>query len=201
LLGYSGGGIIAFEMAQQLVSRGEQVAFLGLLDIIAPPSNHESTFLKRLDLHLNILQTTKLTQRLKYWKDKISRDRDRTCRDDILKSLADRGRLTPKLSTVLDYDLPAKKDYQPQVYPGAVTLFRSEYLKSDLYPDLGWRKLVAESIDVRDLPLDLPQQRTRQRESPNVPALAAQLQSCIDLALGNPDATASAALNYPIFSP
>ena len=36
LVGYSGGGVIAFEMARRLEAAGEEVAFLGLLDAVAP---------------------------------------------------------------------------------------------------------------------------------------------------------------------
>lgn len=35
--GHSFGGLVAFEMAQQLVSAGEQVAALILMDTLAPP--------------------------------------------------------------------------------------------------------------------------------------------------------------------
>jgi thioesterase domain-containing protein len=37
LAGWSSGGLVAFEMAQQLVKLGEKVSFLGIIDFIPPP--------------------------------------------------------------------------------------------------------------------------------------------------------------------
>jgi len=59
LMGYSGGGLIAYEIARQLAARGESVAFLGLLDTSAPgePS------LGRYPLHRQISNLLRLSLR------------------------------------------------------------------------------------------------------------------------------------------
>ena len=44
LCGYSAGGLVAFEMAQQLVAAGERVAFVGLLDSPAKIGTKEWLF-------------------------------------------------------------------------------------------------------------------------------------------------------------
>jgi thioesterase domain-containing protein len=46
LLGFSNGGIIAFELACQLEERGEKVAFLGIIDVTAPAT--EVRYIKTL---------------------------------------------------------------------------------------------------------------------------------------------------------
>ena len=51
LAGHSYGGMLAFEIAQQLTKSGQAVAFLGLLDTFAPGSFPKATVSERVNIH------------------------------------------------------------------------------------------------------------------------------------------------------
>jgi amino acid adenylation domain-containing protein len=155
LLGYSFGGIIAFEMARQLVERGEVVAFLGLLDIRCPLVPEISApFYQWLDLQLNRLRKLTREQQIKYFIDKIIYRKRADYRSDLVTTLCDLDMFTPELLNVLDRNITAKNNYQPQVYSGAVNIFWTEYHDHyiDRYPDLGWGNLITGDLKLHYLP-------------------------------------------------
>lgn len=182
LLGYSFGGIIAFEMARQLTDRGCKVAFLGLLDIRCPTIPQLNLpLLQGINRHLNKLKELKLAEQLKYCIDTIFYRKKIEYRDELIATLSNLDMFTPDLLIVLDCNLQAKNDYLPQVYSGQATLFwtedQSHYI--DLYPELGWSDLVAGGLEIHHLPGN---HLTLMKE-PYVPALAEKLQFCIDSAV------------------
>jgi pimeloyl-ACP methyl ester carboxylesterase len=70
--GYSFGGIVAFEMAQQLQRQGQKVALLAMLDSSLPGSDQRSPFLKRVVEHFNNflqLGPAYLWQRAEIWRN------------------------------------------------------------------------------------------------------------------------------------
>jgi amino acid adenylation domain-containing protein len=184
LLGYSFGGIIAFEMARQLTDRGCKVAFLGLLDIRCPTIPQLNLpLVQGINRHLNKLKELKLIEQLKYCIDTIFYRKKIEYRDELITTLSNLDMFTPDLLTVLDCNLQAKKEYLPQVYSGQATLFwtedQSHYI--DLYPELGWGDLVTEGLEIQHLPGN---HLTLMKE-PYVPVLAEKLQFCIDNAVDN----------------
>lgn len=183
-LGYSFGGIIAFEMARQLVDRGQKVAFLGLLDIKCPTLEKANlTFSQWLHLHVNTLHKLELKDKIKYCFDKKFNSNKTEYRDEIVTTLSDLETFTTEFLNVLDCNLEAKKNYRPQVYSGAVTLFWSEYqsLYIDLYPELGWGNFVTGKLEIHQLPGD---HNTLLKE-PHLQVLVEKLNSCIDRVIEN----------------
>ena len=66
IVGYSFGGIVAFDMARQLTERGERVAFLGLVDIRCPVIPPVGTPLREwIDIQFNRLRKLTLPEQLK----------------------------------------------------------------------------------------------------------------------------------------
>lgn len=182
LLGYSFGGIIAFEMARQLADRGCKVAFLGLLDIRCPLVPQVNLpFLQGLKLHISRLQKLQFAAKIKYCIDRIFFNKKVEYRDELVTSLSHLEMFDPKLLTVLDANLQARNNYVPQVYSGRAILFRSESqsLYTDRYPELGWRDLVAGGIEIQDIP---GTHMTLIKE-PHVRVLAEKLQFWIDNAV------------------
>jgi amino acid adenylation domain-containing protein len=182
LLGYSFGGIIAFEMARQLTDRGQQVAFLGLLDIRCPTLEKVNlSFDRWLNLHFNQLQKLALTDKIKYCFNRIFFNKETkkiAYRDEVVSTLSNIEIFSPELLNVLDCNLRARKNYKPQIYAGQATLFWSEYqsLYIDLYPELGWGNLVAGGIEIQYLPGD----HNALMQEPYVRVLAEKLKLCID---------------------
>ncbi|WP_310423888.1 amino acid adenylation domain-containing protein [Chamaesiphon sp. VAR_48_metabat_135_sub] len=179
LLGYSFGGIIAFDIARQLTAGGAKVAFLGLLDLRYPGIKEASvSFSELLTIQLNTIKELTLKQQIKYIFDKIFKrravsDKDRY-RDEVVTALSDLETFTPELLSVLDCNWQAAGNYQPQVYQGTASLFWSDHQLDyiDRHPDLGWGDLVAGDLDIEHIPGD---HNTLMKE-PNVRVLAEKLK-------------------------
>jgi thioesterase domain-containing protein len=65
--------------------------------------------------------------------------------------------------------------YRPQLYPGRITLFRSEDAEAD---PLSWTPFSAAPVEVHTIPGD----HILMLVEPYVQSLAAQLQQCLDKA-------------------
>jgi amino acid adenylation domain-containing protein len=181
LIGYSFGGLLAFEMAQQLYRQGEKVNLLGLLDTRASILREvNKSFPEYLEIHLNKLRQLESLDKLKYCISKINTlfQKKMSYRDNIIADLSKIEMLSPEILNVLDCNIQAQEDYIPQVYPGKVIIFRSESqsLYRDLYPELGWKNLVSGGIECEDIPGD----HYEMIREPNVRVLARKLNDWID---------------------
>jgi amino acid adenylation domain-containing protein/non-ribosomal peptide synthase protein (TIGR01720 family) len=126
--GYSSGGIIAFEMAQQLQQQGHEVGVLAMLDSFRMTAEKEqvekddanliSLFVRTLG---RILPVEELRQVESDKQVEYALQRGRDAR--LIRSFLDERKL---ISTyhVLKGLKQATHDYKPQVYPGTITLFR-----------------------------------------------------------------------------
>jgi amino acid adenylation domain-containing protein len=182
LLGYSFGGIVAFEMARQLTDRGYQIAFLGLLDIRCPTIPQLNLpFPEGLNRHLNKLKQLNFKAQVRYCIDTIFYRKKIEYRDELITTLSNLDMFTPELLKVLDCNSLARKNYLPQVYSGQATLFWTKYQSQyiNLYPELGWDNLVTGGLEIYHLPGD---HFTLMKE-PYVVDLVEKLQLCIDNAV------------------
>ncbi|QQR87451.1 MAG: amino acid adenylation domain-containing protein [Flavobacteriales bacterium] len=153
--GYSFGGIVAYEMAQQLRKSGEEVALLALFDTYDPME-----FMK-------VMQ-----QEAKPW-------------DGIRKAFMRRAvrfyqrqgkLLPPKLRHfyIIDTYDEAIRDYRAQPYDGTITIFKAK--DSIGAQDMGWKQW-SKHVDIRNVPGD----HYSMIKEPDVRALSAELGSAIDL--------------------
>jgi acyl transferase domain-containing protein/thioesterase domain-containing protein len=180
LAGYSFGGFVAFEMAQQLLARGERVGLLGLLDTIEwhyveqikeslRPRERFALYRSRLD---NIFFGE---DRWGYLKRRFTAKSSKL----VYRLFKTLGRPLPQsVGTVEDINSFAAAMYKPQIYPGVLTIFRSTTREPLDGSDelLGWRGLAAGGIEVRDVP-GTHHNMTRE---PNVRVLAQMLRQCLD---------------------
>jgi malonyl CoA-acyl carrier protein transacylase len=179
LVGYSFGGVIAFEMAQQLYAQGDKVALLALLDTKCPklpitrPSLAES-----LIIHLNNLLQLGTKEKFNYFKDRINYHfTNLNYKDFVIRELSKTENITDQYLKVLESNIQASKDYIPQVYPDVVHLFRSQvqpvnYAFND---DLGWRK-VAGNLEIDHI----PGQHFNMMKGRYVLELAEKLKLCLE---------------------
>jgi thioesterase domain-containing protein/acyl carrier protein len=188
LVGSCMGGVVAYEMAQQLCAAGQQVGFLGLLD--AWPSETDSSrrlriaarssvvlgfMVGRLRLYLETLarlhgreQLWYLLGRLKLLTEIIAqRDLFRSARRDLL------------LEAVTRANLLAFQQYKPRVYPGPVVLFRAEGRKVAPAADyrLAWRELTTAGLKIYGMP---GENSGLMLTEPHVRLVAAQLKTCLE---------------------
>jgi thioesterase domain-containing protein len=165
--GRSLGGIIAFEMAQQLRDEGQTVGLLALLDTYpsgyAKLSGNEAGLLaalrrgvRRTMAHFGNLrrltprqQVSYLRGKARYAPDKLKRQVWRRCYSAYQKL----GRPLPRaLRDVTQFNSLAGRDYVPRVYDGKITLFwASADLRTSLDLVEGWRALAGGGIDVYEI--------------------------------------------------
>ena len=157
LLGYSLGGSIAFEIAQQLQAQGKQVDFLGLLDIPAPSLDLNPvrpSLLKAIPIHLNNLWQLDRSERVKYITDRLDRRFKKTdYREFVIRGLSELEAM-PHLLNLIDTNFQADLDYRPQVYRGNVCLLRCrvQSMQHALFEDLGWNDLVDGTLTIHNVP-------------------------------------------------
>lgn len=181
LIGYSFGGIVAFEVAQQLVRGGGQVAFLGLIDT-APRAVRPASFwapgalAERLGLHLRALRPLGTAERLRYL-----RRRAQLVLVVARETWGARMRPPGAAAVAVEPDwLASLRRYVPRPYPGPLTLFWAEEHAPGIGgpddPRLEWRRYAQGGITIRRLPGD----HDHLLEEPAVAGLAAALADCLD---------------------
>jgi amino acid adenylation domain-containing protein len=180
LSGYSFGGLIAFEMAQQLTDAGLEVAFLALFDTTAPlrvksseGSGVRRTYGTAWQRVKEILSSSRRIDSVRHIvKWRTLRLRERVAQKLKLQPLAE-------LETLVGSQSFAGMDYVGRPYSGPITLFRSQLRPSnELWSyTLGWENLAPE-VRVREVPGD----HTSIYSGENITTLAANLTSCLESA-------------------
>jgi amino acid adenylation domain-containing protein len=157
LVGYSGGGLAALEMAQQLRAQGETVGFLGLIDTLVirrfprlPLHRQMANFFRFPPLEIWLALNTQY----RLWTDKSAA---------AIEALE--GRLWAT--------------YRPERYSGDLTLFTAKLPSVHLsIPTMAaeWRRLVDGRVEIHEVP---GQHRTVVVD-PNARVLAAKLGACLE---------------------
>jgi acyl transferase domain-containing protein/thioesterase domain-containing protein/aryl carrier-like protein len=191
-LGYSFGGLLAFEMAQQLHKAGEQVELLGMLDTFlmngVRASEKRRTIFGRVkrkarSFFRHVSRLTFGPDRREYLTEDLAERLDATIgqgRQFIYGFLRSRGMSIPRfLHRAKDVNWFAAKRYQAFPYPGRVTLFRAitplNYLDMPTDLELGWGPLAEAGVEVHEIP---GTHRQIMRE-PNVSFLAGEVSACL----------------------
>ena len=190
------GGVIAFEMAQQLRSQGEPVSLVALLDsgIKSSYDNANRSWLrfeaicKGLPswligaLELNGSQWLDLIK-LKHSiiKAKLGARNGNSHASERINEMANRAGFSERHRKVAYAQHRAMRNYRPKVYPGQLTLFRARMqpLFSPHKPDKGWGRLAAGGMDIKVVPGN----HLGMLQEPHVRVLAEQLRTCLDRAL------------------
>ncbi len=153
LAGYSAGGVIAYEMAQQLRADGAQVESIMMIDTLEPTAaNRKVPLLEKIWLKRHWTLEFALD-----WPNRRRRGREMQRNYQLaLEKLARGEPLPPEL---VDFHLfrnftDAQAQYRPQPYEGEVVLFKAE-LAETIYlyagPTLGWDRFVAPPIRVTEI--------------------------------------------------
>lgn len=192
--GFSFGGLVAFEMARQLVERGQKVALVALLDTFSPYCFQQRSLQDKRLRHLNNVRQFGLQYACKLAGKHLQRSWQRRIKRLSIKYYVRRGKPLPyKLqeACVGGGIAHAENTYVPQVYPGKLTLFRASEPPAewnfnardkpsldDWYerdPSYGWGELAGGGIDIFDVPGD----HNLMLKEPNIQILAAKLNSCL----------------------
>jgi thioesterase domain-containing protein len=179
--GYSGGGVIAFEMAKQLVEAGERVGALVFLDSPAPVLPMR-TRRERLELHAQRLRARGARYALQTLSNKAETQLNRV----VLAAQRPLAKLFPyhyRLENIESAWLEAAAHYRPEPYSGDAMLFRAAEGHEAMYgtavrndAENGWGPYVLNGVRVSVCPGD----HTNMCEQPNVRVLARRLRAYLD---------------------
>jgi thioesterase domain-containing protein len=189
--GWSMGGPVAFEMAQQLRGRGQPVALLAVLDSHAPgdgagaiPTDDE-TLLGMFAGNLGRRHGVELEDlRGHTFDEKLSR-LGRLAAETGALPAGSGPRHVERLFRVFKANVRALVEYEPRKYPGRITLFRARQRLADSPSDPleGWGALASEGVELHVT----PGTHYSMIDAPHAEALAVRLHASIEGALA-PDA-------------
>jgi acyl transferase domain-containing protein/thioesterase domain-containing protein len=169
LLGYSFGGLLAFEIAQQLHAAGERVELLGMLDTFLMNGVRASAQ-KRTLLELVKRKAASFgrhagrvlfgPQRRAYLREDLAERLETIIgqgRQFMYGVLRARGLSIPKfLHRAKDVNWFAALRYEAQPYSGRVTLFRAStplsFIDMPRDRELGWGPLAQRGVEVHEIP-------------------------------------------------
>jgi FkbH-like protein len=170
------GGLVAFEIAQQILKRGEQVGVLAMIDTynnaygsLLPKHrvlySHVRFLAKRSLHHFRQLASVKSSDRAAYLAGRLRTLGRRlstvvgvlskTTRTELAVSgpegvpITENNRFHLALNKVLNANLAAQAAYLPKPYAGRIVLFRASERAIEPYEDryLGWGPLAAGGIE------------------------------------------------------
>ena len=183
LVGHSFGGLMAFEMAQQLQKRGEKVGLLGLFDSSTPALSYAQSppAVYKLHIHVqNFLNAEGIGRKWAYFANRaMPIARKLLSRLGLVKETVEEP-LPEIYRRIEDVDRAALRRYSPQAYSGKMTLFRAKEKDPKQFYDehLGWRYLVEGGLEIHDV----PGHHMSLMFEPHVSELAKSLQSCLNKA-------------------
>ncbi|OLD98599.1 MAG: hypothetical protein AUI36_45060 [Cyanobacteria bacterium 13_1_40CM_2_61_4] len=178
--GYSFGGIVAFEMAQQLQKQGQKVALLVLIDPASPSSDLavNTSFGYEIYQHLSNLvrlgnreKLTYVLERVKWRLDEINRKiKMMVCR--FYLGIDRRVPFNLRMFYFFEASRHATQEYVPQIYPGRIIFLKAE--KSSLE----WHRLAAEGLETHEV----PGRHLELLRAPHAQVLGENLRSCFEQA-------------------
>jgi len=183
--GTSSGGIVAFEMAQQLAAQGERVGLLALIDtqiLGAVPLASDSPLQGRgrrlallADWHVGQL----LVRRARDWPAYLA-ERARAKSRLLLGRAPTDAPPTTALRHLYDRNRRALEAYVPRLYPGQVTMLLSQDEPFRAFTDLrlAWSRFAAGGLVVRIIPGD----HEHTLEEPIVAHVAGELRALLGAA-------------------
>lgn len=190
LIGMCMGGVVAYEMAQQLRAEGQKIGLLMLLETWPPMGathswlHQEARLLtalrligSRLQLYVKALARLRGRQRVTYLLGRLKMLKQMVTQRDVFRG----DRSEYYLDLVTQTNLSAYQIYEPRVYPGQVVFFRAAERQVSAPYDrrLDWRQLITGHLEVRTVP---GEDSGLMLAEPHVQVLAREMKMCIERA-------------------
>ena len=182
-LGYSFGGIVVLEMAQQLHNAGEEVGLLGMLDTRAKdytpemPKKSGSEKLEKRGWLSVFFRSNQGHGSGKAWAEFFLKDMDER-RVRYMTTIAAKlfTTLPAFLKNTHEINAVAARNYRPKPFPGKLTLFRaSKQTNVNIPPDNGWSPIFKEGIEIHHIPGD----HWQVLSEPGIDVLAKTIHGCL----------------------
>ncbi|WP_414582644.1 non-ribosomal peptide synthetase [Scytonema sp. PCC 10023] len=193
--GHCYGGVLAFEMAQQLQRQGQKVGLLVVIDAILsetyiePTDSDDAKFLLRIAESMKTDNNIDLSLPFEELRDLPLNEQL-----NLINKKANFIFSDAEIKDFLRYykrfkvHVQAMRNYVPEVYPDSMTLFRAneeiihDFESPEFHTDdllLGWGKYFSQPIQVIEIPGD----HFSIFVEPNIQELARHLRICIDNAV------------------
>ncbi|NJR65290.1 MAG: amino acid adenylation domain-containing protein [Leptolyngbyaceae cyanobacterium CRU_2_3] len=194
LAGVSFGGLVAFEVAQQLIAQGQKIAMLVLMDTRLPGALKPLPKSERLTEHWNHFSDSGLSYMFTkiqakaagHWHQLNEAWQYSSCEIGIkLSEIAGRP-LSEEWQDHLyqQQNRRSTEGYIPASYPGKITLFKATEqplgVSLTLEPELGWRDLAMGGLEIHNI----PGSHLGMLQDPSAQVLGETLKICVDKALG-----------------
>lgn len=193
LSGWSFGGLMAFEMARQLYQQKQHIALLALFDTQSPPLLNKLIEQNDGLAHFLQQQIGQASKEPPLTPELLSTLEDEAQLHTVLQHIQQQQafpeELLPWLQRFLQHtqaDRQMIQSYQPDSYPGQITLFRADAHSEKSLPvsltvmyhqlTYGWEAYSTSPLKV----LPVPGTHDTIMEQPNIQILAAQLRQSID---------------------
>ena len=211
--GWCTSGLLAYEIAQQLLAQGEDVALLALFDAVNPAyrkppaavpnggskdtatrASFGGKWLREAQMHLAALRGRTGREVLDYTLQRLDSVLFRLKRKALLLSYDAHIRLGLPVagSSLRDEETIRhfmERDYRPLPYPGRVVLFRRSLRPSEGPEDsqFGWKDIVLGGLEAHDIPGG----HRDMFAEPHVQVTAAKLSACLSTVRRKSPAAAS----------
>ncbi len=184
LAGWSFGGLVAFEMAQQLQAQGQQVSFLALLDTWLPSrSPKEDHKQDEIDVLMTMFANDISLSREEIRQ--IESDKQLTylighCQQLGLLPLGFGPEDARRILQVSDTYGQAMQRYQPRLYRGKIIFFQAgeKLAEADGEPSSGWDGFTTEGVEIHQVSGN----HRNMVYAPHAQVLAEKLKMCLEQA-------------------
>lgn len=198
LLGYSAGGVIAFEMAQQLRKTGHDIALLAMIDTLTPKAaTSKPAPLKKLWL----MRKWSLDFAVQKFKERNSDTTHETSHALSLEKLSRGEWLTPELVEpyLFRHVVTVQGRYKPTPYHGPMVLFKAlnattQYLNAGKC--MGWDAHIDGQIKL----ISIPGTHNSMMEEPGLSVLSSALKADLDRLYVQKESSASLAETDTVFN-
>lgn len=175
--GWCYGGIVAVEMARQLIESGEEVGIVAVMDAMAPRPETilHGYYIDRMRAFVEMGPR----QQLQYLREKVDRARGKADEKSLVEMLeveVSSGPLANR-AIVSNINLAAVRKHRARRFPGLITLFRASEPLRGTVPDrcMGWQSL-ADELEIYEVPAT----HAEILHQPQVKRLAEKLRSAMD---------------------
>lgn len=189
--GFCFGGVVAFEIAQQLRRVGETVASVVLLDAIPPGYAPAPNLQERLARHQSRMANASLPQKLMYlagrvvrrarWEVQLRYMKSRRMVEHLTFDLLERAnRPVPselRQRRLLELNGQLNDAYTPDAYAGRAILIRGTYPEMHYAEDFGWNAMIKPEVTVFQMETE---DHLRMLAEPHIHTLIQHLQVALN---------------------
>ena len=197
LLGYSAGGVIAFEMAQQLRKSGQRIALLAMIDTLTPAAATSNLSALR---KLWLMRKWSLSFAMQKFRERHAGTAQESSHALCLEKLTRGEWLTPELVEpyLFHHIVTVQASYRPMPYLGPMVLYKAQdattqYLNATKC--LGWEAHVDGQIKLTGI----PGSHNSMMEEPGLTVLSMALKTELDWLHAKAESSVSPAATDAVF--